>query len=79
MGTLVLGFPMLYPGAEYGEDPNQFKSGFLLEGHEGQLYSHAIPLPYRARSPRSGESAQAPERTVIGPEIGDSSLAFSGP
>jgi class 3 adenylate cyclase len=44
MGTLVLGFPMLYPGDEYGEDPNQFKSGFLLKG---QLYSHAIPLPDR--------------------------------
>ena len=44
MGTLVLGFPMLYPGDEYGEDPNQFKSGFLLKG---QIYSHAIPLPDR--------------------------------
>jgi len=47
MGTLVLGFPMLYPGDEYGEDPNQFKSGFLLKGREAQLYSHAIPLPDR--------------------------------
>src|SRR6185503_10823851 len=44
MGTLVLGFPMLYPGAEAGGDPNQFKSGFLLKD---QLYSHAIPLPDR--------------------------------